>query len=468
MGGLAVDPSSFEKFVPGNHQPTLTAKGVSLLLKCEPDLVPDISEKNIKDKSKGGSFTKFVACTQAAWFCATCVTRLAQQLPISQLELNTFAHALCTVIIYWLWWRKPLDVETPLLITDERIQPLLAYMWMSSKTSALEQPSRLEMGSITYTIGESPEFEAIKLQPHGEPASNTSGHQDFTRNRDRTQPKVRVTPTESLEGTDFYVNYDSTRWVVQRHEHTMISSYTITRTTTGREPAYFDLAPADVRRWNLARQAMDKYGLEKPGDDLRLLTVELVPEVDDGWTSIFRIRGQDGNSWATTGFLILAVVYGGLHGIAWDTKFPSDLQRTLWRAATITIAGPSALILLSGAVTVAFLHLRRHLRRSQRSKSTNPESNSEMSTLPPLPRNAEETEPGACASTNTESTLVRRLSAVLVMAAWFVAALSVMCFGVLYTAARGYVVFESFRTVFYLPPGAYIAIKWSQYVPHIA
>jgi hypothetical protein len=32
---------------------------------------------------------------------------------ISLLELNTFGHAICTLVTYFLWWRKPLDVQEP-------------------------------------------------------------------------------------------------------------------------------------------------------------------------------------------------------------------------------------------------------------------------------------------------------------------------------------------------------------------
>ena len=38
---------------------------------------------------------------------------------------------------------------------------------------------------------------------------------------------------------------------------------------------------------------------------------------------------------------------------------------------------------------------------------------------------------------------------------------------VLYVPARGYLVYESFRTVFLLPPEAYRATRWTQYFPHI-
>ena len=102
MGGIAIDPSGLNPFIPDSKRSTLTPNGVSLLLKHEPQLLPDISEEEVKDKSKGGSLTKSVACIQAIWFCLSCIARISQKLPISILELNTFAHALCTVIVYIL------------------------------------------------------------------------------------------------------------------------------------------------------------------------------------------------------------------------------------------------------------------------------------------------------------------------------------------------------------------------------
>jgi hypothetical protein len=102
MGGIAMDPSDSKPFIPESKRSTLTPYGVSLLLKHEPQLLPDISEEEVKDKSKGGSLTKFVACIQATWFCLSCIARMSQKMPVSMLELNTFAHALCTVIVYIL------------------------------------------------------------------------------------------------------------------------------------------------------------------------------------------------------------------------------------------------------------------------------------------------------------------------------------------------------------------------------
>jgi hypothetical protein len=47
---------------------------------------------------------------QLIWFLTQCIARGAKQLPITELELVTAAHAVVTVLIYIIWWDKPLDI----------------------------------------------------------------------------------------------------------------------------------------------------------------------------------------------------------------------------------------------------------------------------------------------------------------------------------------------------------------------
>lgn len=102
MGGIAVKVDLPDSVVPNVESVTLAPHGLMLLLKHEPHLLPDISREDVKDRSKGSSLTKFLACIQATWFCLSIFVRIGQRLPVSLLELNTFAHAFCTVIVYAL------------------------------------------------------------------------------------------------------------------------------------------------------------------------------------------------------------------------------------------------------------------------------------------------------------------------------------------------------------------------------
>ena len=48
-------------------------------------------------------------------------------MPLSLLELNTFGHAVCALLIYLLWWEKPFEVEFPTMIEDQMFWDLRAY-----------------------------------------------------------------------------------------------------------------------------------------------------------------------------------------------------------------------------------------------------------------------------------------------------------------------------------------------------
>lgn len=80
------------------------------------EVVPFLSEEEIWDKSKADGLAKSFVYIQDAWFCTQCIARLGQGVPISLLELNTFRHAICALLVYILWWNKPLDIHEPTLI----------------------------------------------------------------------------------------------------------------------------------------------------------------------------------------------------------------------------------------------------------------------------------------------------------------------------------------------------------------
>lgn len=132
MGGFVYDTSDLpdnEQFLPGNRtRVTLAPDAVIYIARLCPWLLPDISEESIQDKSKANSLAKGVVCVQAFWFILQTIFRLADGLPISLLELSTAAHSLCALLVYALWWRKPLDVESPTVITGEDSRELFAFL----------------------------------------------------------------------------------------------------------------------------------------------------------------------------------------------------------------------------------------------------------------------------------------------------------------------------------------------------
>ncbi|KAH7384001.1 hypothetical protein BKA66DRAFT_90039 [Pyrenochaeta sp. MPI-SDFR-AT-0127] len=464
MGGIAIDVNGSEPFIPSTNPPKLTEEGIYLLLKLEPDLLPDITEDEIKDKSKGDWLTKSLAMIQATWFCVSCFVRLGQKLPMSLLELNTFAHAMCTIIVYFIWWKKPLDVERPLLIRSDRIRPLLAYMWMASKTSA--RPKIKRNGSTSYKVGRHPELEAITLGDRKVPMDTSSQTTDST-----SSTTIKVTPSNGLAGTRFFVNPSSTRWTVERITNTGSSDYdSRTYTVTFKEPAEFNLTVDDVRRWRLSQEALEKYRLPKPTNNHNLVTVKPVPELLQ--------RGQSKRPWARLGFSMLAACYGMLHALGWNTRFPTRRERILWRVSAILIASPAGgwlAIVLVNMFIRSLGALRDRFRRkldssenkndllsatiiSQSSEAVGtPQPQAGNSLKEPRLLNTEMPEAhGGKAWKRVIDILIILIKVVLTNACIF-----------LYIPARAYIVAESFRMAFFLPPDVFRATQWEKYFPHI-
>ncbi|KAJ7291723.1 hypothetical protein C8J57DRAFT_1705209 [Mycena rebaudengoi] len=104
------------------HHPVTTLDDVHEYLAA----IRAVDVEDIKDKSKGDALSKGIAFAQGAWFMTQCFARVAQNLPVSELEIATLAFAVVNVFIWLLWWNKPLDVQRPI-----RVIPLYDQHTMS-------------------------------------------------------------------------------------------------------------------------------------------------------------------------------------------------------------------------------------------------------------------------------------------------------------------------------------------------
>ncbi|KAJ7187256.1 hypothetical protein C8R46DRAFT_1207215 [Mycena filopes] len=103
--------------------------------------------QDIMDKSKGDGLSKGLALMQGLWFIVQIIARLAQRLPISELEVATLTFAVVNVFTWLLWWHKPLDVQEPILIGPGETTHLLPLLKISSTETSdflplLTPPSR--------------------------------------------------------------------------------------------------------------------------------------------------------------------------------------------------------------------------------------------------------------------------------------------------------------------------------------
>lgn len=109
---------------------TITPTGVLHLAK--EGLCEQISDDDIRDKSKADWLGKGLVILQILWMMLQCIFRKAAGYPLSPLEVHTLVHAGWALLVYCLWFKKPLDIKKSTVIKYEGFENLLALMLMRS------------------------------------------------------------------------------------------------------------------------------------------------------------------------------------------------------------------------------------------------------------------------------------------------------------------------------------------------
>ena len=127
MGGLAVGVSDIDDRL---HCVTLTPMGLKLLAKRGHFI--EVPDDDIRDKSKANIFAKCLVILQVTWIALQTISRKATGYPLPTLEIHTLVHAACASVMYILWFRKPLDVQAPTIVSKAGFEDLTALMLMQT------------------------------------------------------------------------------------------------------------------------------------------------------------------------------------------------------------------------------------------------------------------------------------------------------------------------------------------------
>ena len=447
MGGFAFDTSGAEpNFLP-NHRSRLciSVSGLTVIAKKAPGLIPSISEKQIKDKSKADSLAKLIVCLQALWFCVQCITRVTQHKAISLLELNTFAHAFCALLIYALWWHKPQDVEEPTLLQGEKEWEMCAFLCMNCTA---KPDSNVETEVISgIAFGESElhgDYPPMLMQWHNAAAtkpasasgriinpetdSSSSEENPYRGNLPGEGPAVVLKDGESVYG--FQCRY----WKPNE---------AFIRGTLRIEPPH-------LRRLELYLNATKSFNIGHDHIVDRAAVCDSMPHwpltltLDD--SDIIGVRSNglgdmgDNIKPVLLGLILSGLLYGGLHLLAWNMPFASRAECILWRFSGIFIMSTG----------LGFTWLKGVIKAYKIYESA---TNSDESD-----RNSDES------ATNSVD-WIGLLSVLLVLAFTFLFT-STIC--LVYFLARTFLVVECFLQLLRLPASAYETPAWSPYFPHIS
>ena len=219
---------------------------------------PIVTREEIQDKSKGDAVTKALVLLQTTWFLLQCAARGSQRLALTELELATAAFALLNIVIYALWWDKPLDVQCHIVVRRR-----------SAREVAREA---------------SPEQNQEESQPAEE--SGVAPRQEW----------------------DYWSR--SLGWLRDA--------------------------------WDGLRSVFRGWEWENVGDGF---VIVIKPFFDmmlsDGSEETFFVVGtQDEVSVSSgSGMVLVTMVFGAIHCIAWSFAFPSQTEQLLWRISSIAITG---------------------------------------------------------------------------------------------------------------------------------
>ena len=455
MGGFAFDTSKMSTniFGPAHTRRTLKPPALRLIAKNEPDLLPDLSEEAILDKSKANGFAKFLVCVQAFLFSTQAIGRLVTSNPISLLELNTLLHAFCCLVIFMAWWNKPLNIDEPFLIdaSDERTSKVCAWMAVEEGiglwTHRLTTPLGASYFVLKYISDIGQELSSADHETNSEFIANAREHNKQCNRAEEVDPDTNNAQWEM--------------WLNKERLHlTLYPGQTLfgfTLITNPRsmpnkfEPWYYEEAnvkihPSDIESLRLAHSLRKEDGTDKTwrfSDRHQKMFVDrasMISVPDQAlyrWKSSLRssrvINDPDKVLW--TGLFFTGAFYGGIHLLAWNGPFSSLTEQWMWRVSCFIIASPGIVMFFLLPFELTIDNLIDWF-------------------VFPIDF------AGKKFGENAEFLMLLTMGPALVSV--------VAIFTLLYSAARVYIIVECFINLFHLPLEVYKKPEWSQYILQIS
>lgn len=251
-----------------------------------------ITREDIADKSKGDFFSKSVVILQTGWFIIQIISRFAEHLPVTELEIVTLAFAMLNFMTYGFWWNKPLNVQTPI--------PILML--------------------------------PVPLQHKGDfhrENTSTSSFRSEVQSVSKVESNRELKPAESGEKSKSAV--EESKPVAADEEEEEVEE---------KEEVPHTLTPTEVFRELLSLLYKHNDDLFRPYRHVR----EILNKLSKSGTP----------TGVCMVLALITTIFGAIHLIAWDFGFPTPQEQLLWRisAMSITVVPVYMFIGRAGAVAI--------------------------------------------------------------------------------------------------------------------
>jgi hypothetical protein len=429
MGGITISTrDEYQKiFVDGR---TVTPRGVIAL--AEMDLLPNIDIHDISAKSKSDQIAKTIVVLQASWMLVQTIARAASGLPITLLELNTFAHVLCAVFMYAIWWHKPQNVAEPLNIYLEQSDAAAIAIASPSFLSRFLYINKPSSNSQVQTehVHSNPKGRRSKRNrrsrsanegfwldpflPENKSNYRVVGTADYGW-RGPLLPFIRTEDIDQVRKIKAQTKPDGLVMLLPGQSLERLSFFTPLK-----DPVH--MTSEDIERFELLGELKGYRTLplneELRQDDYYFLCRKAsnfnVPGRFIGRTGVFPLLP------------ILSLIYGGVHATSWNGHFPTIAEKIMWRSSVcfVGVGGTLAATLLYISVILVVLR-----------------ESGEISV-----------------DTKWKKSARYLLLTVLVVFG------SGLC--VVFVFGRVFIVVEAFISIRSLPVGAYDTVSWVGFLPH--
>ncbi|KAH9487385.1 hypothetical protein JR316_0001460 [Psilocybe cubensis] len=376
---------------------------------------PTITEAEIQDKSKGDFFTKGIVVLQTTWFVVQCIVRGTKRLVLTELEIVTLAFSAITIITYALWWSKPLDVQVSVPVH------------LKKGCSADPEPTEPEEEKgETKSTSVDAVSEAIDPVPSGSEVVQLPGPP--TQAVDTEVPLLASMPTAEIPASSD-ADVESQSDSLHSKLATQVPPPTFDR-------PYHDPSLSLLQQFRVyLKVKREEYGLI--GCILYIVIYRPLAMFFGGFYDMLFCTTLEGRRYRVPTFycppieddslgivlaIFVALVFGGIHCIAWSFHFPTDIEKWAWRVSSVLVSGIP--------LAVSFLSV---LTASTSTK-----------------------EDGKDVYSSSVIEWIDNITIVILV-------LSVLT----YIAARGVLLVLPIIALRALPPGAYVDLNWTVYLPHI-